>query len=78
LKYILIGDDSQKDTYLYEAICKIFPVTVIAVYIRKTGFEKKQNVSAILENLESLGVATCYFTESSEAIAHSKSIGLYL
>lgn len=78
LKYILIGDDSQKDAYLYEAICKIFPVTVIAVYIRKTGFEKKQNVSAILENLESLGVAVCYFTESNEAIAHSKSIGLYL
>ncbi|HEX8268958.1 MAG TPA: App1 family protein [Flavobacterium sp.] len=76
LQYTLLGDDSQHDPYLYENICKIFPVTVKAVYIRQTGKHKKEKAVAALKNMESMKVATCYFTESSEAIAHSKSIGL--
>jgi phosphatidate phosphatase APP1 len=78
LKYVLLGDDSQEDPFLYEAICKIFPVNVIAVYIRKTGAKEKDKVSIAMKNLESLNVSTCYFTHSSEAIQHSKKIGLIL
>ena len=78
LKYVLLGDDSQHDPFLYETICKIFPVTVKAIYIRKTGNQEKEKVSNVLKNLESLGVSTCYFTHSSEAILHSKKIGLIL
>jgi phosphatidate phosphatase APP1 len=76
LKYVLLGDDSQEDPFLYETICKIFPVTVKAVYIRQTGTHKKEKVTIALKNLETLNVAVCYFTHSGEAIAHSKSIGL--
>lgn len=76
LKYTLLGDDSQQDPYLYENICKIFPVTVKAVYIRQTSSNKKEKVIAVLKNMETLGIATCYFQESSEAITHSKKIGL--
>lgn len=76
LKYILMGDDSQHDPVLYERICKIFPVTVIAVYIRQTGKLPKKEVTAILKNLESLEVSVCYFKESKEAIMHSKSLGI--
>lgn len=76
LKYVLLGDDSQHDPFLYEQICKIFPVTVIAVYIRQTGKTQKSEVKKIMKNLESLDVAACYFRESSEAIAHSESIGI--
>jgi phosphatidate phosphatase APP1 len=78
LKYVLLGDDSQEDPFLYEAICKIFPVNVIAVYIRKTGAKEKDKVSIAMKNLESLNVSTCYFTHSNEAIQHSKKIGLIL
>ena len=78
LKYVLLGDDSQDDPFLYEAICKIFPVNVIAVYIRKTGVKQKEKVSIVMKNLESLNVSTCYFTHSNEAIHHSKKIGLIL
>lgn len=78
LKYVLLGDDSQQDPILYEQICKIFPVTVKAVYIRQTGANKKETTKSILKNLENLEVSVCYFKESSEAIAHSKSIGLIL
>jgi phosphatidate phosphatase APP1 len=76
LQYTLLGDDSQDDPFLYEAICKIFPVTVKAVYIRQTGHQKKEKAEAALKNLETLGVFVCYFRNSSEAIAHSKKIGL--
>ncbi|MDI5886493.1 MAG: App1 family protein [Flavobacterium sp.] len=76
LEYVLLGDDSQHDPFLYEAICKIFPVTVKAVYIRQTGTSKKEKVTAVLKNLETLKVSVCYFQNSSEAIAHSKMIGI--
>lgn len=76
LKYVLIGDDSQHDPFLYEAISKIFPLTVKAVYIRQTGRHKKVKVSKALKNLESLDIAVCYFKNSAEAIAHSKKTGL--
>jgi phosphatidate phosphatase APP1 len=78
LKYVLMGDDSQHDPFLYEQICKIFPVTVKAVYIRQTGKNKKETTKSILKNLENLEVSVCYFKDSSEAIIHSKSIGLIL
>lgn len=76
LQYTLLGDDSQADPFLYEDICKIFPVTVKAVYIRQTGHSKKPKAVKALQNMESLDVATCYFRDSNEAIAHSKQIGL--
>lgn len=76
LKYTLLGDDSQHDPFLYEHICKIFPLTVIAVYIRQVGSQKKEKVTSVLANIETLGVATCYFRESSQAIEHSRKVGI--
>lgn len=76
LKYVLLGDDSQDDPFLYEDICKIFPVTVKAVYIRQTSSKKKPKAESAIQNMESMGVATCYFKDSSEATAHSQKIGI--
>ena len=76
LQYTLLGDDSQHDPFLYEDVCKIFPLTVKAVYIRQTGHHKKQKAIAAIKNMESMGVATCYFKDSKDAIEHSHRIGL--
>ena len=76
LMYTLLGDDSQHDAFLYESICKIFPITVKAVYIRQTSDHKDPKVVAALENMESMQVSTCYFLDSAEAIDHSRRIGL--
>ena len=76
LKYVLLGDDSQKDPYIYERICKIFPENIRAVYIRQTTKRKKKKVIEVLENMESLHVATCYFRDSDRAINHSKALGI--
>lgn len=76
LQYVLLGDDSQKDPYLYERIVKIFPQNIKAIYIRQTSRKKKHQVKDVLKNIESMNVATCYFRNSSKAIAHSEKIGI--
>lgn len=76
LKYVLLGDDSQKDPYLYERIVKVFPRNIKAIYIRQTAHNKKSKTLSALKNIESMNVATCYFKTSEKAIAHSKKIGI--
>lgn len=76
LQYVLLGDDSQKDAYIYERICKIFPLNIKAVYLRQTGKKQNMEIYAIMKNIESLNVSTCYFQTSDKAILHSKNIGI--
>ncbi len=76
LEYVLLGDDSQKDPHLYERIVKIFPLNIKAIYIRQTSRHKKPSTLKILKNIDSMNVATCYFNNSEEAIAHSEKIGI--
>lgn len=76
LQYVLLGDDSQKDAFIYERICKIFPLSIKAVYLRQTGKKQKIEIYSIMKNIESLNVATCYFVHSDKAILHSKNIGI--
>jgi phosphatidate phosphatase APP1 len=76
LAYVLLGDDTQQDPYIYERICKIFPLNIKAVYIRQKGSSQKSSVENLLKNIASLNVEVCYFKYSQEAIAHSKEIGI--
>ncbi|HSJ12530.1 MAG TPA: App1 family protein [Gillisia sp.] len=76
LEYVLIGDDSQQDAYIYERICKIFPLSIKAVYLRQTGRKQNPKVNRVINNIGSLNVATCYFKNSQKAIQHSKKIGI--
>ncbi|PTX43340.1 uncharacterized protein DUF2183 [Christiangramia gaetbulicola] len=72
LKYVLMGDDSQHDPYLYERICKTFPMNIKAVYIRQTTSKQNGKVQKVLSNLETMDVSTCYFRDSEKAIHHSE------
>ncbi len=74
--YVLLGDDSQRDAFIYEQICKMFPLNIRAVYLRQTGRHKRSKITRVLTNMKRLHVETCYFKKSSEAIAHSKEIGI--
>ncbi|NNE32808.1 MAG: App1 family protein [Winogradskyella sp.] len=77
LQYVLLGDDSQKDPYLYERICKVFPKNIKAVYIRQTKDKPKDQVQSVLENIASLDqIQYLYFKDSKEATLHSKQIGI--
>ncbi|MFL5739212.1 MAG: App1 family protein [Flavisolibacter sp.] len=75
-KFILLGDSSQQDPYIYEAIVSHFPKQVQAVYIRDVYARNKEKVGGVLRKIESQGVPCCFFQNSSEAILHSRKIGL--
>lgn len=76
LSFVLLGDDSQQDAYIYEHIVKFFSHNLAAVYIRQTGRKPKGRIENVMKNIESMGVATCYFKDSSVAIRHSEKFGL--
>ncbi|AYN67561.1 DUF2183 domain-containing protein [Euzebyella marina] len=74
LKFILIGDDTQQDPYIYERIVKLFPLNISIVYLRQTGLKPKVNSVKTLSNIETMGVETLYFKDSSIAIEHSTKL----
>jgi phosphatidate phosphatase APP1 len=76
LHFVLLGDDSQKDPEIYLSVATHFPQKVFAVYIRCVGNSLSGKTEKIMHEIESLGVSCCYFKHSSEAVIHSKMIGL--
>ncbi|WP_025763891.1 App1 family protein [Dyadobacter tibetensis] len=76
LQFILLGDDSQKDPEIYEEICLKFPKNIKVIYIRQTRRYRKKIVIDRLKKIQSMGIQTCYFDQSSKAIIHSLEEGL--
>ena len=75
-KFVLLGDDSQQDPVIYKSITDHFPDKILAVYLRKIHSSNFREVEKIVDEIKSKGVECCYFIHSSEAIIHSKKIGL--
>ena len=75
-RFVLLGDSSQHDPYIYEAVVRHFPKQIHAVYIRDVYAKNKDKVKEVLIKIEQAGVPCCVFSHSSEAILHSKKIGL--
>ena len=75
-QFILLGDSSQQDPYIYSSLVKDFPGKIYAVYIRDVYKKNEQKAKDIMALLATTGVAVCFFKHSSEAIKHSKQIGL--
>ncbi len=75
-QFILLGDDSQQDPIIYEAIVQQFPRQIRCVYIRQIHTEHKARTESLVARIEANGVACCYFVHSAEARQHSVSIGL--
>ena len=75
-RFILLGDDSQKDIDIYSSIVEHFPQNVYCVYIRRVGSTEKPQVLLKQKTIENKGVLFCYFVHSEDAILHSRKIGL--
>ncbi len=73
---ILLGDDSQQDPAIYLSLVEHFPGKISCVYLRQAYKKNYDNVRQIIEKIEKAGVPCCYFKHSSEAVIHSKKIGL--
>lgn len=75
-RFVLLGDSSQHDPYIYASVVEHFPKQIHAVYIRDIYKKNKQKVADMLQKIESSGVPCCFFEHSSDAILHSIKIGL--
>ncbi|MEO5684349.1 MAG: App1 family protein [Chitinophagaceae bacterium] len=76
-EFILIGDNTQRDPVIYKAIAEKYPGRIHAVYIRNVHRENESATRELLNQLQQqTGIHTCLFTSSSEAIEHSRAIGL--
>jgi phosphatidate phosphatase APP1 len=76
LNFVLLGDDSQQDPFIYSSVALHFPGRIIAVYIRHVQHQRPSQVIDVIEKIKSLGIECCYFKHSAEALEHSKAIGL--
>ncbi|MBC7722997.1 MAG: App1 family protein [Pedobacter sp.] len=75
-RFILLGDNSQKDPEIYAAISKKYADRIIAIYIRNIDNAKYVHTTEVLALITNKNIATCIFKHTDEAIAHSKAIGL--
>lgn len=75
-QFVLFGDNTQKDPFIYSAVAEKYPGQVYAVYIRNIVPKHEGITKKILASLEEKGIHTCLFKNSLEAIEHSREIGL--
>ena len=64
-KFILVGDDTQRDPYIYREAIRKFPDRFAYVQIRKVGKNKKPVVKGLLKELP---IPSHYFETSKEAM----------
>ncbi len=74
--FVLLGDDTQQDPDIYRKIVAEFGPQINAVYLRRRAKIKASKTRALLSEIEASGIPVCYFKHSSEALEHSRSIGL--
>lgn len=74
--FILLGDDRQKDPEIYSKIAHLFPQQIACIYIRNSGYKKRDRVNKLLEKINRSGIPVLYYRNSKTAIAHSVKIGL--
>lgn len=75
-RFVLLGDNSQKDPEIYTMIANKYPDRIIAVYIRNIRPEKETAALEMLSSLQNKSIAVCLFKHTREAITHCESIGL--
>jgi phosphatidate phosphatase APP1 len=75
-RFILLGDNSQRDPDIYSSVARHFPQRVVAVYIRMVVPQKQEAASALQQQLNTTGIPCCLFTHSETAVNHSLKIGL--
>jgi len=74
--FVLFGDNSQSDPFIYETVTQKYGDRIAAVYIRNVVPANEAATAEILKKIGARNIATLQFIQSAEAIAHSRAIGL--
>jgi len=76
-RFVLIGDNTQRDPVIYKAIAEKYSSRIHAIYIRNVSNQHENQTKELLAELQKrLYIHTCLFSSSREAIEHSRAIGL--
>lgn len=73
--FVLFGDNSQSDPFIYETLTQKYGDRIAAVYIRNVAPGNEAATAAVLKKIEGRNIITLQFTHSGEAIAHSRANG---
>lgn len=65
-KYVLLGDDTQKDMEVYTAIAREFPGKILKVYIRQTGKVISSTQQEMWDTLVATNTPGVYFNNTME------------
>lgn len=66
-RFILLGDDTQRDMDVYTHVVKQYEERIIKIYIRQTRQKRSREQQAKWEQLLATGVDALYFEDSDEA-----------
>jgi phosphatidate phosphatase APP1 len=75
-KFVLLGDNSQKDPEIYAKIATAYGNQVAAIYIRNVRPSRMEQTQSLLGEQQKIGISICIFKQSKEAIEHGAAIGL--
>ncbi|HEY1055509.1 MAG TPA: phosphatase domain-containing protein, partial [Emticicia sp.] len=75
-KFVLLGDNSQRDPEIYTSIANKYSEQIAAIYIRNISEEKEHSTLEMLNTIYNKNIRTCQFKHTDEAIAHARGIGL--
>lgn len=75
-RFVLLGDNSQRDPDIYRIIANKYPNQILAIYIRNISRHKESITKEVLTMINNKAIYTCLYKHTSEAILHSKSVGL--
>ena len=75
-KYVLLGDETQKDPEIYAAIAQQYPQNILCIYIRQVEKTHTRQTEALLHTIREQVIDVLYYKHSVDAIDHSKSMGL--
>lgn len=67
-RFILIGDNTQRDPFIYRAIAEKYPQQVHGVYIRNVRESREKGTRQVLDALQQKGIHVLLFKKAEEAI----------
>lgn len=65
-KFILFGDDTQKDMEVYKIIAQTYPKQIARIYIRQTKRHVNSHKLRLLKNLKEVFPTAVYFNENTD------------
>ena len=75
-RFVLLGDNSQKDPLIYSEIANEHPDRIAAIYIRNVREDKMTATMSTLSTIRNLDIAINVFDHTSEAIDHATKNGI--